>query len=113
MEVKKGDEASIRYRHYLQNKLNPQEAGVLFKGLDDYCKQDTLAMVKLLEIIEGRLGVNNDKNDANNTIKDNNKNGNIESSADTNTNLKQTKSEEQKDIAVFSSDSNGQMGFAF
>ncbi|MFC1659178.1 DUF2779 domain-containing protein [Pseudomonadota bacterium] len=55
MEIKKGDEASNRYLKYLQNKLNKEEENTLFKGLDNYCKQDTLAMVKLLEVLEEKI----------------------------------------------------------
>ena len=51
MEVKNGGEAMDRYLAFMKGKLSAEEEKILFEGLEEYCCQDTLAMVKLVNIL--------------------------------------------------------------
>jgi len=51
MEVSDGTEAGLAYEKLVHGNLNPEERQSLKKALLEYCKQDTLAMVKLLECL--------------------------------------------------------------
>ena len=51
MEVHNGGEAMERYLAFQQGKLSPKEEKTLFKGLDEYCGQDTYAMVLLMDVL--------------------------------------------------------------
>jgi predicted RecB family nuclease len=49
MEVADGGEAGLAYKKLTREKLEQKERESLRKALLEYCKQDTMAMVKLLE----------------------------------------------------------------
>ena len=49
MEVAEGSEAGIAYEKLVHGHLGPSERQLLRDALLAYCRQDTLAMVKLLE----------------------------------------------------------------
>jgi len=49
MEIADGSEAGLAYEKLIQEKLEPKEREALRKALLEYCRQDTMAMVKLLE----------------------------------------------------------------
>lgn len=51
MEIANGSQAMDRYLAFMTGKLSAEEEIILFKGLEDYCYQDTLAMVKLIEVL--------------------------------------------------------------
>ena len=51
MDVANGSEASNGYLRYVKGQLSADEENALFNGLSKYCEQDTLAMVKLLEVL--------------------------------------------------------------
>jgi predicted RecB family nuclease len=49
MEVADGAEAGLAYEKLISGELDPKEKQFLKKALLEYCKQDTIAMVSLLE----------------------------------------------------------------
>jgi hypothetical protein len=49
MEVSDGMQAGIAYEKLVHGDLNPKERQSLKKALLEYCSQDALAMVRLLE----------------------------------------------------------------
>lgn len=51
MEIANGSQAMDRYLAFMTGKLSAEEEIALFKGLEDYCYQDTYAMVKLIDIL--------------------------------------------------------------
>lgn len=51
MEVCNGGEAMERYLAFQQGELNDKQEKILFKGLEDYCFQDTYAMVLLMKVL--------------------------------------------------------------
>lgn len=51
MEVCNGGEAMDRYLAFQQGKLTTAEEKILFKGLEEYCFQDTYAMVLLMKVL--------------------------------------------------------------
>lgn len=52
LEIKEGESASRSYLACLTGKVPEAERKRLFRALHIYCHQDTLAMVKLLEVLE-------------------------------------------------------------
>lgn len=55
MEIGNGGEAMEAYRQMCKLADKPKELATIRKDLLEYCKQDTLAMVKLLEAIEAKV----------------------------------------------------------
>ena len=51
MEIANGSQAMDRYLAFLTGTLSDEEEKILFKGLEDYCYQDTYAMVKLIDVL--------------------------------------------------------------
>lgn len=51
MEVCNGGEAMDRYLAFQQGKLTTAEEKILLKGLEEYCFQDTYAMVLLMKVL--------------------------------------------------------------
>jgi hypothetical protein len=56
MEIGNGMAAMDAYHRMCECADKPEELAKVRKDLLEYCKQDTLAMVKLLEVIEGKVG---------------------------------------------------------
>jgi hypothetical protein len=52
LDIGDGGTASLRYLTYAKGELPESEEKKLFESLRDYCKQDTLAEVKLLSLLE-------------------------------------------------------------
>lgn len=51
MEIANGGEAMSSYQAFLENKQTPEETRIMFEALNKYCCQDTLAMVKLMDVL--------------------------------------------------------------
>lgn len=51
MEIANGSQAMDRYLAFLTGTLSDEEEKILFKGLENYCYQDTYAMVKLIDVL--------------------------------------------------------------
>ena len=51
MEIANSSQAMDRYLAFLTGTLSDEEEKILFKGLEDYCYQDTYAMVKLIDVL--------------------------------------------------------------
>jgi hypothetical protein len=49
--IQDGETASIRYLSCIKNLVSDTEKGKIFKDLIQYCSQDTLAEVKLLDVL--------------------------------------------------------------
>ncbi len=56
MEIGNGGAAMEAYHQMCDLAGNPKELARIQKNLLEYCKQDTLAMVKLLEVIVEKAG---------------------------------------------------------
>ena len=52
LAVANGEDAQSAYLQLMSGKLCPEEAERLMAGLREYCGQDTLAMVKLVEVLK-------------------------------------------------------------
>lgn len=57
MEIGNGGEAMEAYSQMCNLADNPKELAKIRKDLLEYCKQDTLAMVKVLQMIEEKAKV--------------------------------------------------------
>jgi hypothetical protein len=55
MEVADGQAAGIAWESLVRGDLDQVERSRIEKALRDYCGQDTMAMVKLLEQLQSRL----------------------------------------------------------
>lgn len=55
MEIGNGTEASQQFLNFMNGKQTPVQTEIMMKNLRDYCGQDTLAMVRLLEVIMARV----------------------------------------------------------
>lgn len=51
LEIQDGGSASMLYLSCIKNMVSEEDKNKIYKGLRKYCKQDTLAEVKLLEIL--------------------------------------------------------------
>jgi hypothetical protein len=51
MEVAEGNEAGLAWERAIHGQVDDEEKGRLRTALLAYCKQDTLAMVRLLEVL--------------------------------------------------------------
>lgn len=51
MEIANGGEAMSQYEAFLKGRQIPVETANMFAALEKYCAQDTLAMVKLMEVL--------------------------------------------------------------
>lgn len=51
MEIANGGEAMSEYQAFLENRQTPEASNAMFEALDKYCAQDTLAMVKLMDVL--------------------------------------------------------------
>ena len=51
LEIQDGGTASILYFSCIKNIVSEEDKNKIYKDLSDYCKQDTLAEVKLLEVL--------------------------------------------------------------
>ena len=51
MEIANGGEAMSQYEVFLKGRQTPVETANMFAALEKYCAQDTLAMVKLMEVL--------------------------------------------------------------
>ena len=56
MLVSEGSEAGLKWEEMLQSEVGTEERARLRNALLAYCKQDTLAMVKLLEVLYQHSG---------------------------------------------------------
>jgi predicted RecB family nuclease len=54
LSVSKGDEASLTFDRLCRDGLNAEEAAGLRAGLEEYCRMDTLAMVRILAVLRSR-----------------------------------------------------------
>jgi hypothetical protein len=54
--ISDGSEASAAYLNLMEGHLPPAEARRIVRALKDYCGQDTLAMVKLLGVLQRAIG---------------------------------------------------------
>lgn len=59
IDVVNGREAMDRYLAFMKGQHSKEEEQVMFDALDKYCYQDTLAMVKLIDVLYEKLGVLN------------------------------------------------------
>lgn len=50
--IQNGDQASQQFFEFMQGKYSAHQAEQMLKNLHEYCSQDTMAMVKLLEIVQ-------------------------------------------------------------
>ena len=55
LEIDNGMEASNRYLHFMQHGLPDSEKDKLLTDLTAYCELDTYAMVKLVDVLEGKV----------------------------------------------------------
>ena len=55
MGIHNGTEASEQFMAFMQGKQTPEQTAAMMQNLHDYCGQDTLAMVKLLEAVQGAI----------------------------------------------------------
>ena len=55
MGIHNGTEASEQFMAFMQGKQTPEQTATMMQNLHDYCGQDTLAMVKLLEAVQGAI----------------------------------------------------------
>ena len=55
MGIHNGTEASEQFMAFMQGKQTPEQTATMMQNLHDYCGQDTLAMVKLLEVVQGAI----------------------------------------------------------
>ena len=55
MTISDGGEASIAYLNLMEGQLSAAESKKLIRALRDYCGQDTLAMVKLLDVLHKQI----------------------------------------------------------
>ena len=55
LEIGDGLLASRGYQSYLEGKLSADEADALMKNLQKYCKLDTYAMVKLVNVLSDKV----------------------------------------------------------
>jgi CRISPR/Cas system-associated exonuclease Cas4 (RecB family) len=53
LEIKQGTEASEQFMRFMTGKQAGEETSAMMTNLREYCAQDTLAMVKLLDVIRG------------------------------------------------------------
>lgn len=51
MEIHNGSEAMTQYEAFLKGKQTPEETANMFSALEKYCAQDTMAMVKIMEVL--------------------------------------------------------------
>lgn len=51
MDIHNGSEAMEQYLAFQRGKLTLKEEKTLFKGLEEYCEQDTYAMVLLMDVL--------------------------------------------------------------
>ncbi len=56
--ISDGGTASLRYLQVATGQLSAEECAVVFADLREYCGTDTLAMVRLLEVLRGDGGAN-------------------------------------------------------
>ncbi len=59
LDIHNGNEASTQFLDFMSGKLTSDEALQLMQSLHEYCGQDTLAMVRLLDVILGTLQCQN------------------------------------------------------
>ena len=50
--IQNGTEASQQFLDFMTGKQTPEQTATMMTHLRKYCGQDTLAMVRLLEVIE-------------------------------------------------------------
>ncbi|MBI5884126.1 MAG: DUF2779 domain-containing protein [Elusimicrobia bacterium] len=55
LAVANGEDAQAAYIQLMSGKLSPEEAERLMAGLKEYCGQDTLAMVRLVEVLRNAV----------------------------------------------------------
>lgn len=58
-----GTEASQQFLEFMNGKQTPDQTEIMMKNLREYCGQDTLAMVRLLEVIIGTVNKSEYQND--------------------------------------------------
>lgn len=57
MSIANGEQALNEYKAFAKGMItDPQELEALWRGLDEYCEQDTYAMVKLLDVLYDKAG---------------------------------------------------------
>ncbi len=59
LDIHNGNEASTQFLDFMSGKLTSDEALQLMQSLHEYCGQDTIAMVRLLDVILGILQCQN------------------------------------------------------
>ena len=57
LAIANGDDALVTFAMMAQGKMDPSEISKKRMALREYCERDTLAMVRLLEVVEGITGV--------------------------------------------------------
>lgn len=55
LSVSRGDEASLAFDRLSRDGLGPAEAARIRAALEEYCRLDTLAMVRILEVLHSRV----------------------------------------------------------
>ncbi|MDR2269091.1 MAG: hypothetical protein LBD94_02810, partial [Rickettsiales bacterium] len=53
--IHNGTEASQQFLDFMTGKQTPEQTAAMMTNLRAYCGQDTLAMVRLLEVIENAI----------------------------------------------------------
>ncbi|MEK7287254.1 MAG: DUF2779 domain-containing protein [Elusimicrobiota bacterium] len=56
MTISNGGDASIAYLNLMDGQLSVTESKKIIRALRDYCGQDTMAMVKLLDVLHKEIG---------------------------------------------------------
>jgi len=53
LEIQSGTEAPINWKKFIGQQLEPAEQKLIEKNLLEYCKLDTLAMVRIYQFLKG------------------------------------------------------------
>jgi hypothetical protein len=57
MQVANGQDAGLAWESLVRGSLDASERDKIRKALLDYCGQDTLAMVRLLDVLQNTSGM--------------------------------------------------------
>lgn len=54
MGIHNGTEASEQFMDFMTGRQTAEQTATMIQNLHDYCGQDTMAMVKLLDVVQGK-----------------------------------------------------------
>jgi hypothetical protein len=57
MDIQDGQTASNEYLRVTQTQVSEEEKKKVFAALEEYCRQDTLAMVEVLRVLDSILSI--------------------------------------------------------